>query len=54
MKKYTTILLSFLFISFQTVKAEIGVGITGAMHFFDASGTETTRQSLEKNNGSHS
>ena len=54
MKKYITILLSFLFISFQTVKAETGVGITGAMHFFDASGTETTRQSLEKNNGSHS
>ena len=54
MKKTITILLSFLFISFQAVKAETGVGITGAMHFFDASGTETTRQSLEKNNGSHS
>ena len=54
MKKNITILLSFLFISFQAVKAEMGAGITGAMHFFDASGTETTRQSLEKNNGSHS
>ena len=54
MKKTITILLTFLFISFQAVKAETGVGITGAMHFFDATGTETTRTSLEKNNGSHS
>ena len=54
MKKLVTILLSFLFISFQTVKAEIGIGVTGAAHFFDASGTETTRTSGQKNNGSHS
>ena len=54
MKKTITILLSFLFISFQAVKAEIGMGITGAVHFLDASGTETTRTSGEKNQGSHS
>lgn len=54
MKKLVTILLSFLFISFQSVKAEIGIGITGAMHFFDATGTETIRTSGATNNGSHS
>ena len=54
MKRLLTILLSFLFISFQSVKADnIGVGITGAMHSIDISGTETTRNSGQKNNGSH-
>ena len=53
MKKITTILLSFLFISFQAAKAEIGIGITGAYHMFEASGTETTRTSGQKNTGSH-
>jgi hypothetical protein len=54
MKKIVTILLSFLFVSLQSVKAEIGIGITGAAHMFDVSGTETTRSSGEKNPGSHS
>ena len=54
MKKYITIFLSLLFLSFQTAKAEMAIGITAGYHMFDASGTETTRQSLEKNNGSHS
>ena len=55
MKKFLTILLSFLFVTFQSAKAEgIGIGITGAVHMFDASGTETTRESGEKNSGSHS
>ena len=54
MKKVITVLLSFIFISFQSAKAEMGMGITGAAHFFDVSGTETTRSSGEKNNGSHS
>lgn len=54
MKKTITILLSLFFISAQAVKAEIGIGITGAVHFFDVSGTETTRTSNEKNTGSHS
>ncbi len=54
MKKVITILLSFIFISFQSAQAEMGFGITGAAHFFDADGTETTRSSNEKNTGSHS
>ncbi len=54
MKKIVTILLSFLFISFYSAKAEVGIGVTGALHMFDASGTETTRTSGQKNNGSHS
>ncbi len=53
MKKIITVLLSFLFISFQAVKADFGMGITGAAHFFDVTGTETTRTSLQKNSGSH-
>ena len=54
MKKFITVLLSFLFLSFNSVKADFGMGITGAIHMFDVSGTETTRQSDEKNTGSHS
>lgn len=54
MKKFVTILLSFLFLSFNSVKADFGMGLTGAIHMFDVSGTETTRQSGEKNTGSHS
>ncbi len=54
MKRFITILLSFLFISFQSAKAEVGFGISGAYHMIDVSGTETTRNSGEKNNGSHS
>ena len=53
MKKFITILLSFVFISFQSAKAEMGVGITGALHMLDASGAETTRQSGQVNDGSH-
>ena len=41
MKKIVTILLSFLFISFQSVKAEVGIGLTGAFHMLEADGTET-------------
>jgi len=54
MKKNITILLSILFLSFQSVKAEFGIGVTGAVHFIDASGTETTRDSEQKNSGDHS
>ena len=54
MKKLTIIVLSFIFITFQAVKADVSVGITGAIHMFDATGTETTRQSGQKNSGSHS
>ena len=54
MKKLLSIFLSFLFISTSLAKADVGIGVTGALHMFDASGTETTRQSNEKNNGTHS
>lgn len=54
MKKVITILLTFLFVSLHSAKAEVGIGFTGAFHMLDASGTETTRNSLEKNTGSHS
>ncbi len=54
MKKYIAIFLSLALFSFQSAKAEFGIGITGAAHFFDASGTETTRTSGQKNNGTHS
>ena len=54
MKKNIAIFLSFIFLACQSVKADTAVGITGAMHMFDASGTETTRTSGQKNTGSNS
>ena len=54
MKKLTTIVLSFLFLTINAAKAEYAVGNTGALHSFDVSGTETIRTSGEKNTGSHS
>ena len=54
MKKLITIVLSFLFLTFNAAKAEFAVGITGALHSIDVSGTETIRTSGEKNTGSHS
>ena len=45
MKKNIAIFLSFIFLAFQTAKAEVSMGLTGALHMFDVSGTETTRQS---------
>ena len=54
MKRFVTILLSFLFISFQSVKAEVGIGLTGAYHMLEADGTETARNSGELNSGNHS
>ena len=54
MRKNIAIFLSFIFISISSVKAENMIGITGAFHMFDVSGTETTRTSNEVNNGSHS
>ena len=54
MKKIIAIFLSLTFLSIQAAKAEnFGIGISGAVHMLDASGTETTRQSSEKNSGSH-
>ena len=54
MKKYITIFLSLLFLSFQTAKADYAIGLTAGLHMLDASGTETVRTSKAKNNGSHS
>jgi len=54
MKKNIAIFLSFLFISITSVKAETMIGITGALHMIDVSGTETTRTSGERNTGSES
>ena len=54
MKKFITVFLSFVFVTLGVAKADVGIGITGAVHMLDASGTETTRTSGQKNNGSHS
>lgn len=53
MKKLITVVSSLLFVSIVSAKAEVGIGVTGAVHYLDASGTETTRQSNQKNKGSH-
>ena len=53
MKKLISIISSLFLISIVSAKAEIGIGISGAYHMIDASGTEKTRQSGEVNNGSH-
>ena len=53
MKKLLTAILSVVFLSTLSAKAEIGIGVSGALHALDASGTETTRSSGQKNNGSH-
>ena len=54
MKKNIAIFLSFIFLACQSAKADMAIGITGAMHMFDVSGTETTRTSGQKNTGDHS
>ena len=53
MRKIITILTPLFLLLTVAAKAEVGIGVTGAFHMFDASGTETTRHSLEKNTGSH-
>ena len=45
MKKYLTIFLSLLFIS--SANADIGIGISGAIHSMDVSGKETLRNSAK-------
>ena len=52
MKKLYSILTSLILLTFTSAKAEIGIGVTGALHMLDASGAETTRQSGEVNKGS--
>ena len=53
MKKLITSISSLLFLTLVSAKAEIGIGISGAMHLIDGTGSETTRTSGEVNNGSH-
>ena len=48
MKKNIAIFLSLLFLTIQSAKAEMALGVTIAAHSVDASGTETTRTSNEK------
>ena len=54
MKKLIAIVSSILFVTTLSAKAEMGIGVSGAMHFFDAEGEETTRQSNQQNSGDHS
>ena len=54
MKKIVAILTPLFLLFTISAKAEIGVGITAAHHMIDGDGTETTRQSNQKNTGSHS
>ena len=41
MKKIIAILTPIFLLASITAKAEVGMGITGALHSFEASGTET-------------
>ena len=52
MKKIVAILTPLFLLFTISAKAEIGVGITAAHHMIDGDGTETTRQSNQKNTGS--
>ena len=54
MKKIITTIGSILLLTVVSAKAEIGIGVSGAMHFISGDGTETTRTSNQKNTGSHS
>mgnify|MGYP000974051283 FL=1 len=53
MKKLITSISSLLFLTLVSAKAEMGIGISGAMHLIDGTGSETTRTSNEVNSGSH-
>ncbi len=53
MKKLISLISSSILLTIVAAKADYGVGITGAIHYLDASGTEIARNSGERNNGSH-
>ena len=53
MKKLVSLLSSLLFLTIVSAKAEMGIGISGALHMIDGDGEETTRTSGEVNKGSH-
>ena len=54
MKKVITTISSLLLLTIVSAKAEMGIGISGAIHHITGDGTETTRTSNQKNTGSHS
>ena len=55
MKKIIAIITPlFLLLTVSAKSAELGMGITAAIHSMDASGTETTRQNSTANTASHS
>ena len=54
MKKIITTISSLLLLTIVSAKAEMGIGISGAIHHITGDGTETTRTSNQKNTGSHS
>ena len=54
MKKLTTAVFTLIFLTTLAAKAEVGIGVSGGMYAIDIDGTETTRQSNQKNSGSHS
>ena len=53
MKKLITSISSLLLVTMVSAKAEMGIGISGAMHLIDGTGSETTRTSNQVNSGSH-
>lgn len=54
MRKFLSLIsLAFLVLTFSAKAEGIGIGISGAMHMIDASGSETTKTSNEVNNGTH-
>ena len=53
MKKIITTISSLLLLTIVSAKAEMGIGISGAIHHITGDGTETTRTSNQKNTGSH-
>ena len=53
MKKLITTISALFFVATVSAKADVGIGIAGAMHLLDGSGAETTRQSGQVNKGSH-
>jgi hypothetical protein len=53
MKKIITVVSSILLATIVSASAEIGVGITGAIHKIDSSGSETLRTSAKKTTADH-
>jgi len=54
MRKIIILLTPLFLLATVSAKAEFGYGLTLAHHMIDGDGTETTRQSSQKNTGTHS